>query len=73
MDDAKQQEVREALDKVLTLLREQKTTQSLSQEKGRAVSIAITEVEKASMCVIRSFFADEEYSPLKKLAPAEVK
>lgn len=38
-------------------------------ETGRALAIAITQTEIASMCSIRSFFATEPYNPEQKLQP----
>lgn len=54
---------------ILRILRNDQVTAGHS-EKGRALSIAITQTEIASMCTIRSFFANEPYSPLNKLKPA---
>ncbi len=59
-------EIREKLDRILVLLREEKA-QATTAEKGRAVSTAITQLEIASMCVVRSFFATEPYSPKQLL------
>ena len=64
-----QDEIRKHLNEVLLLLR-QRQTEAGQSPKGRAISIAVTELEKTSMVVIRSFFADEPYSPLQKLKPA---
>lgn len=70
-EEHKQDEMRRKLHEVLNQLREDKRMAG-NTEKGRAVSIAITQLEMASMCIIRSFFADKEYSPMMKLKPAEM-
>jgi len=63
-----QQIIRKHLAEVLEILRAEQTAAGRS-EVGRGVSIAITEFEKTSMVVIRSFFADKPYSPLQLLQP----
>lgn len=61
--------LREKMNDILTELRSQKE-QAGQSEKGRALAVAITQMEIASMCMIRTFFADQPYSPLNKLKPA---
>lgn len=63
-DDA----LRDHFSEILRILRNDQVTAGHT-EKGRAISIAITQTELASMCTIRSFFADQPYSPLQKLQP----
>ena len=61
-----QQEIRQKLEDILGLLR-QEAFSAGHTEKARAIKIAITQLEVASMCIIRSFFAEKPYSPLTKL------
>lgn len=61
-------QIRMHLDAALRLLREQ--SKVVVNERGRATKVAITQLELASMAAVRSFFADEEYSPMKKLKAA---
>jgi hypothetical protein len=59
---------RQRLGKIIDDLRE--SAKNVGQSpRGRAINIAITEMEKVSMVVIRSFYADEPYDPRKKLQP----
>lgn len=64
----REDKVREHLDAALKLMREE--AQSVNGLRSRAAKIGVTQLELASMACIRSFFAEEEYSPLKKLQPA---
>ncbi len=67
MEESQRQiEIRTALDKALVLLREEKD-KAHTVEQSRAISVAITQLEIASMCAVRSFYATEPYTPLKKL------
>ncbi len=69
-DDDQEKRVRDALHLVLTELRTNRQNYGQSPQ-GRATNVAITQFELASMAVIRSFYADEEYSPLLKLEPVK--
>lgn len=68
--EREQDALRNHFNEILTILREWEATMERG-EKTRAVSIAKTQTEIASMCTIRSFFADVPYSPLNKLKPVE--
>lgn len=65
-----QEKLRTELSSILEVLRAEQKAAGMSSV-GRAVSIAVTDFEKVSMVIIRSFFANEPYSPLQKLRPAE--
>ena len=71
MDDVKysSDSARQDMQNILDFLRKEKESAGNS-EKGRAISVALTQLEIASMCMIRSFFADVPYSPMNKLKPA---
>ena len=68
-EPTKEERIRRSLDEVLTLLRQEKN-KAANVEKSRAIAVAITQLEIASMCTIRSFFADEPYSPMQILKKA---
>ena len=69
-DDDQEKRVRDALNLVLTELRTNRQNYGQSPQ-GRATNVAITQFELASMVVIRSFYAEEEYSPLQRLQKAD--
>ena len=54
-------EVRERMNEILALMRKEQEAAGRS-ERGRAIAVAITQLEIASMCMVRSFYADTAYS-----------
>ena len=58
--DIKGKEVREKMDEILELMRKEQELVGRSP-RGRAIAVAITELEKASMAMVESFYADTPY------------
>lgn len=61
---------REHMDLVLQILRKRRAELTPGETGGRELSEAITFFETGSMWMIRSLFADKDYSPLTRLKPA---
>lgn len=72
IDNTRVDKARQLLDQALQLLREDRDIRvNAKQSGGRELSEAITNFETGSMFMIRSLFADQPYTPMLKLQPAD--
>lgn len=72
MDKTRVDKARGLMDQVLQVLREDRDIRTNAQQSGaRELSEAITCFETGSMYMIRSLFADQPYTPMLKLQPAD--
>lgn len=58
--EIKGKEAREKMDELLTIMRKEKEAVGRSP-RGRAIAVAITQLELASMAMVESFYADTPY------------
>lgn len=72
IDTTRVDKARQLLDQALQLLREDRDVRAnAKQSGGRELSEAITSFETGCMFMIRSLFADQPYTPMLKLQPAD--